>query len=219
MSYVLSSLRSRLILLVLLSAIPLLALVLYTGFEHRRMAVTEAQRATLTFANEIADAHAQVLDGARQLLIGLTYLPVVHNHDSRSCNAVFASTLQRFPLYTTLAAATPNGDVFCSGLALKQPLNISDRPYFQESLQTRDLAVSEYLVGRISGKASLAIAYPSLDASSNVRAVVFVGADIAWFEELITRMSLPPGSAVTLINQEGTILYRHPDSEKWVGKP
>ena len=219
MSYVLSSLRSRLILLVLLSAIPLLALVLYTGFEHRRMAVTEAQRATLTFANEIADAHAQVLDGARQLLIGLAQLPEVLDHNPGTCNTRFATILRQLPLYTVLAAAKPNGDVFCSGLPLKQPVSISDRPYFQESMQERDLAVSGYQIGRISGKATAAVSYPSVDTSGSVRAVVFLGVDIGWLDRVIAQMPLPSGTAVTLINQEGTILYRHPDSEKWVGKP
>ena len=219
MSYVLASLRSRLITLVLLPIIPLVALLVYSVFEHRRLTIAEVQRNALNYANDIANSQEQIINGARQLLIGLAQLPEVRKHDSRACNTLLASILQRFPLYTTLAAAKPNGDVFCSGPALKQPLNISDRPYFQESLQTSDLAISGYLIGRISGKASLAVAYPSLDASGNVHAVIFAGVDIAWLDQIITRMSLPPGSAVTLINRDDTILYRHPDSEQWVGKP
>src|SRR3990172_1500627 len=219
MSYVLASLRSRLITLVLLPIIPLVALLVYSVFEHRRLTIAEVQRDSLNYANDIANPQEQIINGARQLLIGLAQLPEVRKHDPRACNPLLASILQRFPLYTTLAAAKPNGDVFCSGPALKQPLNISDRPYFQESLQTSDLAIRGYLIGRIGGKASLAVAYPSLDASGNVHAVIFAGVDIAWLDQIITRMSLPPGSAVTLIDREGMILYRHPESEKWVGKP
>ena len=61
--------------------------------------------------------------------------------------------------------------------------------------------------------------FPSLDNSGNVRAVVYVGVDVAWLDQIITNMPLPPGSTVTLIDREGVILYRHPESEKWVGKP
>ena len=219
MRILLSSLRSRLIFLILLSAIPLAGLLLYSASEQRRLAVAAVQRDALNYANDIANSQEQIINGARQLLIGLAQLPEVRKHDSRSCSTLFGTILRQFTLYTTLAAAKPNGDVFCSGPALKQPLNISDRPYFQESLQTSDLAISGYLIGRISGKASLAVAYPSLDASGNVHAVIFAGVDIAWLDQIITRMSLPPGSAVTLINRDGTILYRHPDPEQWVGKP
>ncbi|MBI2999052.1 MAG: PAS domain S-box protein, partial [Deltaproteobacteria bacterium] len=207
------------ILLALLCAIPLAGLLAYSVFEHRRLTIAEVQRAALNYANEIANSHAQIVDGARQLLIGLAQLPEVLDHNPGTCNTRFATILQRLPLYTVLAAAKPNGDVFCSGLPLKQPVNISDRPYFQESMQERDLAVSRYQIGRISGNATIAVSYPSVDTSGRVRAVIFLGLDFGWFDRVIAQMSLPTGTAVTLINQEGMILYRHPDSEQWVGKP
>ncbi len=219
MRLLLSSLRSRLILLVLLCAIPLAGLLLYSAYEQRRLTVAKAAQDALRLALEIAEIHDDIIHGARQLLIGLAYLPVVHNHDSQSCNTLFAALLRQFPIYANLGAAKPNGEVFCSSLPLKQPLNISDQPSFQAALQTRDLAVSGYLIGRISGKPSIVITYPAVDSSGNVRAVVFIGVDIAWLDRRLAGMSLPQRVAVSLIDQQNTILYRHPDPEKWVGKP
>ena len=207
------------ILLVLLCAIPLAGLLLYSAYEQRRLTVAKAAQDALRLALEIAEIHDDIIHGARQLLIGLAYLPVVHNHDSQSCNTLFAALLRQFPIYANLGAAKPNGEVFCSSLPLKQPLNISDQPSFQAALQTRDLAVSGYLIGRISGKPSIVITYPSVDSSGNVRAVVFIGVDIAWLDRRLAGMSLPQRVAVSLIDQQSTILYRHPDPEKWVGKP
>ena len=218
MRLLLSSLRSRLILLVLLCAIPLAGLLLYSAYEQRRLTVAKAAQDALRLALEIAEIHDDIIHGARQLLIGLAYLPVVHNHDSQSCNALFAALLRQFPIYANLGAATASGDVFCSSVPLKQPLNISDQPSFQATLQTTDLAVSRYLIGRISGKPSIVIVYPSVASSGKVRAVVFLGIDVTWLAEAITRMSLPPGSAVTLIDRNGMILYRYPEPKKWVGK-
>ncbi|MBI2090011.1 MAG: hypothetical protein HYT78_14950 [Deltaproteobacteria bacterium] len=158
-----SGLRSRLIFLVLLSIVPLIGLLIYTAVEHRQHSIAEAQRNALRLANEIADSHGQIIESARHLLIGLAQLPEVLDHNSRACDTRFATILQRLPHYTVLAAAKSNGDVFCSGLLLKQPVNISDRPYFQESMQERDLAVSGYQIGRISGKATVAVSHPSVD--------------------------------------------------------
>lgn len=197
MSHVLTSLRSRLVFLVLLCAIPLAGLLVYSAYEQRRLTVAKAAQDALRLAREIAQIHDDIIHGARQLLIGLAYLPVVTNHDSQSCNTLFAALLQQFPTYANLGVAKPNGEIFCSSLPLKQPLDISDQPSFQAALQTRDLAVSGYLIGRISGKPSIVITYPSVDSSGNVRAVVFIGVDIAWLDRRLADMSLPEQVAVS----------------------
>src|SRR3989304_9183567 len=164
MRLLLSSLRARLIFLVLLPIIPLVALLVYSVLEHRRLTIAEIQRNALNYANEIANSHAQIVDGARQLLIGLAQLPEVRDHDPLTCDRLFAAVRQRSLLYANLGAVKPNGDIFCSGLPLKAPVNLADRPYFQETLQTRDLAVSGYLIVRISGKETFSVVYLSLDA-------------------------------------------------------
>src|SRR3990167_8055874 len=104
MRLLLSSLRYRLIFLVLLCAIPLAGLLLYSVFEHRRLTIAEVERNALNYANEIANSHAQIVDGARQLLIGLSQLPGVRDHDPQSCNRLFTAPLQRSLLYANLGA-------------------------------------------------------------------------------------------------------------------
>ena len=218
MRLLLSSLRSRLIALVLLPIIPLTALLVYSVLEHRRTALAKAEGDTLNLAREISENHTDIIEGARQLLMVLVQLPQVHDYDSPSCNALFSHLHQQFPLYTIVGAAKPNGDVFCSSPASKKPLNLADRPYFQEILKTRALAMSSYQIGRVTGKANIPIAYPSLDKSGNVRAVVFVGIEIGWIDRIVAGQSPPQGSTVSLIDPSGLILYRHPEPEKWVGK-
>ncbi len=213
-----SSLRSRLILLVLLPIIPLIALLLYSVLEQRRAALAKAEGDTLNLAREISENHTDIVEGAHQLLASMAHLPQVHDYDSSSCNALFSRVHQRFPLYTIVGAAKPNGDVFCSSPASKKPVNLADRPYFQEILKIRALVLSGYQIGRVTGKANIPIAYPSLDKSGNVRAVVFVGIEIGWIDRIVANRFLPQGSAVSLIDPSGLILYRHPQPEKWVGK-
>ena len=98
------------------------------------------------------------------------------------------------------------------------PVYVGDRIYFRRALETRDFAIGEYQVGRITGKASVNFGYPVLDDAGHVRAVVVAALDLAWLSELANQAGLPTGSMLTVIDRNGTILSRYPDEGKWVGK-
>jgi signal transduction histidine kinase len=215
----LSSLRVRLLLLVLAAALPGLGLIVYEGLEQRELAATAVEQHALHLAREVSREHERYIEGARQLLITLARFPEVRKLQADSTGAFFADILRQFPIYTNLAAVKPNGDLFASGLPLKEPTNIADRPYFQQVLKARDFAISEYLIGRLSGKPNITIAYPAVDKSEAVQAVVFVGLSLDWVKRFLVTLQLPDDAAVTLKGHDGTVITRHPDPEKWIGRP
>jgi hypothetical protein len=70
-----SSLRARLILLVLGGAIPALVLILYADWHHRRQVWEEARKGTLTLARTIANLQDNVIEEGRTLVSTLAQLP------------------------------------------------------------------------------------------------------------------------------------------------
>jgi len=214
----LSSLRVRLLLLVLVTALPGVGLILHEGFEQLELATDVSEQRALDHAREISREHERLIQSGHHLLQALTEITSVRAHDGESCNRLFSKMVKAQPAFTNLGAAKPNGDVFCSAIALTQPANFADRPYFQQALRTRDLAVSGYLVGRISGKPNITISYPALDDSGVVQAVVIAGLSLDWFNKFVAELRLPQGSAATLTDHNGMILAQHPDPEKWIGK-
>ncbi|MBI4572142.1 MAG: GAF domain-containing protein [candidate division NC10 bacterium] len=214
-----SSLRVRIPLLVLLATIPALVLILYTVSEQRRDERADAEREGLLWVRQVSHEHERLIDGARQLLVALAHLPAVHDQDAQACRSLFAKILGDFPHYAGLAAQTPQGEIFCSSRPTPGPVRVADREYFQRTLATRDFTVSGYLIGRVTGRPVMALTYPALDQAGNVRAVVFAGLDLRWLNRLAVRAQLPPGSVFLLVDRNGTILARSPDSESWIGKP
>jgi len=213
-----SSLRVRLLLVVLLATLPAFGLILYSTLEQRRLAARDAHAGALRLARIAAESHKDLIETGHHLLVVLAALPEVRGDDPATCSALFADLLTRFPRHTNVVAARPNGEVFCSGLPLGGPVNFADRPYFRQTLETRDFAVSDYLIGRISGKPVVTLSYPSLDTSGAVRAVVSVAVGLDWLGQLAAESRLPPGSTMTVVDRAGTILARVPDAERWVGK-
>src|SRR4029077_4200991 len=110
------------------------------------------------------------------------------------------------------------GNIFCSAVPMTGQVYAGDRAYFRRALETRDFAVGEYQVGRITGKATVNFGYPVVDDAGDVRAVVFAALDLAWLSALASQAGLLPGSMLTVIDRHGTILSRYPDEGKWVGK-
>jgi signal transduction histidine kinase/ActR/RegA family two-component response regulator/HAMP domain-containing protein len=214
-----SSLRVRLLLLVLLAVIPALGLILYTGFEQRRLAAGDVKARALRLVHYSLREQDLLIGGARQLLVTLAHLPEVRSGDSAACNALFAKLEKQFQYYINFGTIKPNGDLSCSAIPFSGQINAADRLYFRRAIKARDFAIGEYQIGRVTKKPTINFGYPVLAEAGRLQAVVFAALDLAWLNHLAAKAQLPPGSVVTVIDQKGTILARHPDPDKWVGQP
>lgn len=213
-----SSLRVRLLLLVLLALIPARGLGIYTTWEMRRVARVEALQDAMRLARIASSAGERLVEGTHQILIALARLPEVRRRNASACSALFADLLKPYPHYSNLGAAKPNGDVFCSAVAYEGVANLGDRTYFQRAVERRDFAAGEYQIGRVTGKATINFGYPVLDGAGQIRAVVFAGLDLSWLNRLLAESRLPEHSTITVVDGAGQVLARYPGSEQWVGK-
>src|SRR5215475_632592 len=213
-----TSLRTRLLLLVLLAVIPALGLTLYTNLEERQLRKAQVQEHDMRLVRLVSADHERLIADAHRLLVNLARLPAVRDPNPPACNTLFADLLTRHSSYVNLGVADVDGNVFCSALPMTGPVSVGDRIYFRRALETRDFAIGEYQVGRVTGKASVNFGYPVLDDAGHVRAVVVVALDLAWLNQLASQAGLPPGSMLTVIDRQGTILSRYPDQGKLIGK-
>lgn len=211
----LTPLQTRLLLMVLLAAVPALGLASYTFIEQRRQAAKETYADALRLARQAARDQDQLLFNARQVLLALAEHPGVRTPALGSCSELARNLIG--PAFANVGAATANGTVFCTGLPLPGSVNIADRPYFRRAVASRDFAVGEYQIGRITGKPSINIGYPVLDTAGQVQAVVFVAVDLEWMNQLATQAQLPAGFTLTVLDANGIVLARYPNPERWIG--
>ncbi|HUK42759.1 MAG TPA: cache domain-containing protein, partial [Candidatus Acidoferrales bacterium] len=214
-----AKLRFWLLGLVLLVIFPsMIFLIFEAAWEQRNDARLQAQQTALRVAQLAAMEQERLITGAHHLLMTLAELPEVRETRADACNKLFAAVMKKFPYYTNVAAATPRGEIFCSGLPNHPTINIADRAYFQAALKERQLGISHVLLGRMSGKPNISMAYPSFDSDGPVHAVVFVGLDLGWLNFMATKAQMPPQSVLVAMDEKGTIFARYPDPEKWLGK-
>lgn len=204
-------------MLILLAVGPGLALILYAGMEHRRIEAADAALEALRFTQILANDQTQQVESARQLLLLLSELPQLRSADSSACDTLLTGLLERLPTYSNLVLAEPDGDVVCSAVPEPQPVNLSDRGYFQEALRTKQFAISDAIVGRINGQAVITFAYPLHDEAGQLSGVVLASVELSQLSGLLEKSHLPAGSALTMIDRGGRVLARYPDSESYVG--
>ena len=176
-----ASLRVRLMLLVLLALLPALGLIIYTALEQRHLGIKAAEDETLRMVRLAATTQDQLIDSAKQLLVTLAQLRVVHDNDTDACTAIFTNILREHPVYANIGAVRPDGSVFASAVPTTNEVNVADRPYFQIATNTRAFAIGEYQYGRITKKATVNLAYPAIAPDGELRAVVYVALDLAGF--------------------------------------
>jgi PAS domain S-box-containing protein len=213
-----SSLQRRLFLLIFLAlGVPFLW-IFYDEAEEIRAASAEAERTALSLARIAATQHERLIDEAHQLLVLLSKLPLVANPSA--CQSLFPDLPRNYPRFRNFIVNEPGGKIECSSLpdpALKQ-ISFADRAWFRQAIESREFVVSDYLVGRLSKHPALVFALPILDSAGNVRGVISTATSLEWLGSFNREAQLPAGSVITVIDRNGTILAREPDSEKWKGK-
>lgn len=214
-----SGLRARLLLLLALMIIPVAALILYNADQVRQLETRHMQAVALRLARLVELEQAEFIAGARQLLPGLAQLSSVRNpQGGEDCHQALAALLEQYPYYANFGVSGRDGRMRCSGLPMGTPVSIADRDYFRVAMANGDFAIGGYQIGRITGKSGINLGYPLRDARGRVDGVIFAALDLAWVSRKLAEVPLPEGTTITVLDGEGRVLARHPDSQRWLGK-
>ena len=219
------SARSRIFLLVLLSALPILVFAVYNGFQQRAAAeLTERQHLQL-IAGLTARRPEQMIEGARQLLFAATADINDLLKDKASCaRQVRKIVAQVQGLYRTVGIILPNGDIYCNAATAPVELNVNvkDRDYFQLAMSSGKFAVGGYQIGRFTGLPAINLAQPVLDGSGKVMAVAYAALNLGVFDEqseLRNGFSTPgKDRVVTIVDHNGLVLAQFPTHHAIIGQ-
>lgn len=207
----------RLLLLVLVAALPVFALQVYNELEERQARRLEAGQALLERARLYAAQIDRFVEGARYLLVGLAQLPEVRGGDRAACSARMRAAAAQFPELTGAGTIDPDGVSRCSALG-GEPVDLSDRPYFREAVEQKRFATSGYQIGRRTNRPSIVFAYPALDEDGAVLSVVVLAFSLESFSAVLAQAALSEGMAVGIVDRAGTIAARLPEPERWIGR-
>jgi len=213
-----SSVRARLLILVLLVIIPALGLIIYIAREGRLQGFDQARESTLKLAREATIQQQRSISQTRDFLSELSQYPEIKHPKAKACPALLTKKLNEHPEYANFFVLTLDGELVCSARPFAGRVNASDRVYFQLAVTRKSFSVGEYQIGRVTGKATLAFGHPVLDETGKFIAVLAASLGLTHLSDLIKDTRLPKGSAMLLLDSKGTVLVHYPDPQRIVGK-
>ena len=208
------NLRSRLVHLVLLAVLPSLGLTLYMGLEEHRIQSADLEVNTLRLTRLAAGHLSQAIEGARQLLTGLSQLREIREGDYEASKELFVNLLKQYPYYVDLGMIDDEGNIACSGRQSEAPVNLEDQAYVQRALRTGGFVISGYQIETYTGKPVIYFVCPVKGLVSDVYAAL----DLSSIKSIDIEAQLPPSAVFLVLDYNGVVLARYPNPEKWIGQ-
>jgi signal transduction histidine kinase/DNA-binding response OmpR family regulator/HAMP domain-containing protein len=210
-------LRTRLTLIFLLAALPvLLAVVLLVrsngseSFEHERVklryvveAIAKQQRLTVDFGVQLSQ------------LIALD--PRLQHATSGTCSEIFAEIHRRGePRLANIMALDLDGSVQCTAVGNGTPLQVGGLSSLVAATAASRPVVGEPLFSPLAGKSVIPIFTVTRDDDGHVNGILVVALDLSWLGDAVRAVPFSSRRVIGLANTDGKILYRNPD-EGWSG--
>ncbi len=199
----------------------------YLAVRERAKDIDNAKMHLLHVSEKIAAEQRSSVESADHFLLEIMRLPQVRAQPrlldrvqtapDEGCSRLLAEKMREAPGIMNIVVAAANGDTRCNVQQPTNALNIADRKYFREALETRARAVSDVVISRGNGRPTIAVARPLEDPDGIVRGVVLVALDLEWLNEELGKSKLPANAHVGLLDANGTILARYPVEEGWIG--
>ncbi|PIG91169.1 ATP-binding protein [Gloeocapsopsis sp. IPPAS B-1203] len=211
-----NSLRTRLNCLVLLAVLPGLGLTFYAYTKELQLRKAYIREQAVLLTRVVSTHHEQVITDTQQLLAILAQLPQIQS-SHRICSSLLKSLQQQYPRYASLGVVQRSGNVSCSSTP-SQNVNLADRSWMRNAIQKQQLSVSDYQIGRMTRKPVIVFGYPVINTTDRqVESVVFASLDLAWLNQFIAQIKLPPSTSLIIVDFKGIVLAHYPKTE-WVGK-
>lgn len=214
--------RARLITLTVMTALPLVAVLLLGAAGEREQVLHAAQARALELARLGAEQEDDSIQEARVLLHVLARVPAVGTMTPQACHRVLADVSADHPRVGVISVARMNGTLACSSVSDAPTWSVANRPWFQRArtMEPGGLLLSDLVIGRGTGRPTV-IAATRLGNGDGPGSdgVIAAGLELSWFSGLARKISHDRSDVVLLIDRrDGAVLARYPDPTAWVGR-
>lgn len=212
------SIRTQILVLMSVVAIPALGIIVYSGITMRNAAVHDARLQTQRLAENIAAEQTNLVTAAQQLMIALAQLPDVQARNRERMSQVLINIQRLSPQYSNILIAGPDGHVWAHAIPGGPSINVSDRRYFQNAMASGGLSSGEYIHSRITTHHTFNIAQAFRNGRGAIDGVIIVGFVLEYYRQALARSGLPPESGFVILDHNGVVLYNTADPKKYIGK-
>lgn len=216
-----STIGTRLVLLILAIAIPLIGFSAYLIYDTQAQTRQRADVEARDLANNVAAAAQEYVKGARSTLEQLARRTAIEADGRIRCDPLLQDFHALLPRYANLTVVDVAGRLVCSARPFPADRfrSVHDLPWFQEAFRYGRSAISNPRISQTTGRPSAILTYPvyGYDRAAPIAVTAFT-LDLVKFPPVAGLFGHTPGAVVGIVHDNGEIVARSDDPETWVGK-
>ena len=207
------SIRKKLAILFLLSALPAFVLIILVGVQGKSKAVADAKTELLSFIRHAAEIQQRSTTATRQMMENLSKVPDVQRADVVVCKRIFTNVLRiNQQRYTTLHLVDLEGRVIVSSDAAP-PASFANAKHFRDALASGSFTVGEYGIEGGQAVPVISFACPVRDEDGQLRAVLLTSMLLSNYGNKFMEMRFPADSFFGVCDHNGLRLFRFPETQ------
>ena len=210
------SLLSRLFIPILIAILPANGFGVFDEFDARNTAESGVRAEATQLRDTIQVEQTRVFDGIRQIASLVAASTAVRDGDAYVPTFLDRSASALLP-EQTISVTDRGGTVICSSRSDQVGRPLGSRFDLMAALKTDRFLVGDYIRMGASG-AALPFAVRYLGADGQVRGVVAVMLDVAWWKTDRSFTKLPENILLTVADRTGTVLALRPDPGEQSGR-
>ena len=213
-----SSLKSRLILLLLLIALPGATAIYMSAHFERHQAIERIRQNAVHVTTNLARKQREIILRTRNFLEQLARQPAVRNPDDPKCSEFLATLLKMDTTYINLGVPDVEGNLHCNALPMAENVNVADRDYIQTALQEQALSISGFQHDRVGYSTAMNFAYPVYgDDGHALSGLVVAVVSLDWWSHQLSELDLPARAIALITDQNHRIIATYPYQDFLLG--
>lgn len=202
----------------MLVCMPGIAVILITLWFSRDAAIKESKKEVIHIAEHLVTQQKNIIDDVQRLTLFLAHRQINIHDMSVSCPEYFSDIQTLYKTIANVSIYNRQGDILCATKGKNQNINISDRPYFQNALETKTFSIGSYQIGRSIHAPNVAFASPILDENNEITGMLVASIALQWWNSALNDLNLMHKSRAVIIDSNNLVLAKFPFSPDRVGK-
>lgn len=213
-----ATIRSRLILIIVLTSLPGLIFLYEASLTQRKQAIVSAEKEVIHLSRVASKMQVGMVDNVKAFLMTVAHMPSIRANNMSDCQEFFSHMVtDHFKYYSSFYVADLEGNILCAPASGHDAPDFEGCDHYKNLTKANDFVYSGYHICKRTGKSVLSIGYPITSVDGQIHSVTNVSLDLIWFFDFSRDASLLEGAELILVSDEGTILSHYPDNDKWRG--
>ncbi len=210
--------RSQLLLITLMIAIPAIAIIIFNGMQLRERAVSEAYALTRLTAERVASEQKDTASDIEQLLVTLAQMPDVRLQNKARVQPLLLQLKALNPEYVNILVVDLSGKTWAAVNMPPPPSLLNDRRYFKNAIATGRISSGEYVISKSLAKPVFHFAYPYRDQAGKISGAIVVALSLEKYLTVPKNHHSYEDNNILLLDHNGIILSRAVAPEQVIGK-